>query len=76
MQAQILNLLRSLQRELSVSYLFITHNIGVVSYLSDRVAVMHEGQIVESGSVDQVLGDPQMPYTKTLLSAVPKLKQF
>ncbi len=75
-QAQILNLLRSLQRELSVSYLFITHNIGVVSYLSDRVAVMHEGQIVESGSVDQVLGNPQMPYTKTLLSAVPKLKQF
>ena len=75
-QAQILNLLRSLQRELSVSYLFITHNIGVVSYLSDRVAVMHEGQIVESGSVDQVLGSPQMPYTKTLLSAVPKLKQF
>ena len=75
-QAQILNLLRSLQRELSVSYLFITHNIGVVSYLSDRVAVMHEGQIVESGSVDQVLGSPQMPYTKTLLSAVPQLKQF
>jgi peptide/nickel transport system ATP-binding protein len=75
-QAQILNLLRSLQRELSVSYLFITHNIGVVSYLSDRVAVMHEGQIVESGSVDQVLGSPRMPYTKTLLSAVPKLKQF
>ena len=75
-QAQILNLLRSLQRELSVSYLFITHNIGVVSYLSDRVAVMHDGQIVESGSVDQVLGSPQMPYTKTLLSAVPQLKQF
>ena len=75
-QAQILNLLRSLQRELSVSYLFITHNIGVVSYLSDRVAVMHEGQIVESGSVDQVLGSPEMPYTKTLLSAVPQLKQF
>ncbi|MEY3664865.1 MAG: Glutathione import ATP-binding protein GsiA [Pseudomonadota bacterium] len=75
-QAQILNLLRSLQRELSVSYLFITHNIGVVSYLGDRVAVMHEGQIVESGSVDQVLGNPQVPYTRTLLSAVPKLKQF
>ncbi len=75
-QAQILNLLRSLQRELSVSYLFITHNLGVVSYLSDRVAVMHDGQIIESGSVDQVLGSPQMPYTKTLLSAVPQLKQF
>jgi peptide/nickel transport system ATP-binding protein len=74
-QAQILNLLRELQDSLGVSYLFVTHNIGVVAYLADRVAVMHSGEIVEMGDASQILNDPQDAYTKTLLSAVPKLNQ-
>lgn len=74
-QAQILNLLRELQDSLGVSYLFVTHNIGVVAYLADKVAVMHAGQIVEMGDASQILNNPQDSYTKTLLSAVPKLNQ-
>jgi peptide/nickel transport system ATP-binding protein len=72
-QAQILNLLRQLQRELGLSYLFITHNIGVVEYIADEVAVMRAGRIEEQGSVDRVLGAPQTAYTRTLLDAVPRL---
>jgi peptide/nickel transport system ATP-binding protein len=74
-QAQILNLLRELQDSLGVSYLFVTHNIGVVAYLADRVAVMHAGEIVEMGDASQILNNPQDAYTKSLLSAVPKLNQ-
>ena len=74
-QAQILNLLRELQYSLGVSYLFVTHNIGVVAYLADKVAVMHAGEIVEMGDASQILNNPQDAYTKTLLSAVPKLNQ-
>ena len=74
-QAQILNLLRELQDSLGVSFLFVTHNIGVVAYLADRVAVMHEGEIVEIGDASQILNNPQAAYTKTLLSAVPQLNQ-
>lgn len=72
-QAQILNLLRELQRERGLSFLFITHNIGVVEYVADEVAVMQAGRIVESGPCDQVLGQPQQAYTRTLLAAVPRL---
>jgi peptide/nickel transport system ATP-binding protein len=72
-QAQILNLLRQLQRELGLSYLFITHNIGVVEYIADEMAVMRAGRIEEQGSVDRVLGAPQTDYTRTLLEAVPRL---
>ncbi|MEO6079069.1 MAG: ABC transporter ATP-binding protein [Steroidobacteraceae bacterium] len=72
-QAQILNLLRDLQRELGISYLFITHNIGVVEYIADEVAVMQKGRIEEAGPAAGVLGDPQSAYTRTLLSAVPKV---
>jgi peptide/nickel transport system ATP-binding protein len=73
-QAQILNLLKDLQRELGVAYLFITHNIGVVEYLADHVAVMQAGRIVEAGASADVLRAPQHPYTQTLLAAVPRLE--
>jgi peptide/nickel transport system ATP-binding protein len=72
-QAQILNLLRQLQRELGVSYLFITHNIGVVEYIADHVAVMQRGRIEESGPAAEVLARPQSAYTRTLLAAVPRI---
>ena len=72
-QAQILNLLRELQRELGVSYLFITHNIAVVEYIADRVAVMREGRIVEQGDCADVLMRPTEDYTRALLAAVPRM---
>ncbi len=70
-QAQILNLLKKLQAELGVAYLFITHNFGVVEYLAHDVAVMYLGRIVEQGRAEEVLGEPRHPYTQALLSAVP-----
>lgn len=73
-QAQILNLLRDIQHEFGLSYLFITHNIGVVDYLAHRVAVMYLGRIVEQGSREQVLNSPKHPYTQALLAAVPDLQ--
>ena len=72
-QAQILNLLRDLQRDLGVSYLFITHNIGVVEYIADRIVVMKAGRVEEQGSCAQVLGQPTRDYTRQLLAAVPRL---
>jgi len=72
-QAQILNLLLELQQQLGVSYLFITHNIGVVEYIADEVAVMRAGRIVEQGDCDAVLSHPRHEYTRTLLAAVPRL---
>ena len=73
-QAQILNLLRDLQRELGLSYLFITHNIGVVETIADRVAVMRAGRIEEQGDCAEVLARPMRDYTRTLLAAVPRLQ--
>jgi len=70
-QAQILNLLKKLQAELGVAYLFITHNFAVVEYLAHDVAVMYLGRIVEQGRAEEVLRSPQHPYTQALLSAVP-----
>lgn len=72
-QAQILNLLKQLQQELGVAYLFITHNFGVVEYLAHDIAVMRNGLLVESGSAEKVLHHPQHEYTRTLLKAVPRL---
>jgi peptide/nickel transport system ATP-binding protein len=70
-QAQILNLLKDLQRRRGVAYLFITHNIGVIEFLADEVAVMYLGRVVERGTVGEVLGNPRHPYTQALLSSVP-----
>jgi len=70
-QAQIVNLLDDLQDELGLTYLFVAHDIGVVRHISDRIAVMHDGKIVEQGSADQVCERPSDAYTKKLLAAVP-----
>jgi oligopeptide transport system ATP-binding protein len=70
-QAQIINLLDDLQDELGLTYLFVAHDIGVVRHISDRIAVMNNGKIVEEGSADQVCERPVDPYTKKLLAAVP-----
>lgn len=72
-QAQILNLLKDLQQQLGLSYLFITHNISVVSYIADEVAVMYNGKIVEYGNTEDVIIQPKHDYTKKLMSAVPEL---
>lgn len=72
-QAQILNLLKSLQQELGLSYLFITHNLAVVEYIAHEVCVMYLGRIVERGLVEEVMRNPQHPYTRALLSAVPRI---
>jgi len=72
-QAQILNLLKSLQQELGLSYLFITHNLGVVEYLAHEVCVMYLGRIVEQGTTSEVMRSPKHPYTQALLSAVPRI---
>ncbi|HYG96471.1 MAG TPA: ATP-binding cassette domain-containing protein [Solirubrobacterales bacterium] len=70
-QAQIVNLLDDLQDEFGLAYLFVAHDIGIVRHISDRIAVMHDGKIVEQGSADEVCERPQDEYTKKLLGAVP-----
>lgn len=72
-QAQMLNLLQGLQKEFGLTYLFITHDLGVVRYIADRVAVMYLGQIVEEGTADQIFESPRHPYTRILLSSVPSV---
>ncbi len=72
-QAQILNLLKELQSELDLGYLFITHNLAVVEFLAHEVCVMYLGRIVERGTNEEVLKNPAHPYTKALLSAVPRM---
>ncbi|GAB3295176.1 ABC transporter ATP-binding protein [Epidermidibacterium keratini] len=72
-QAQVLNLLRRLQKELGLTYLFIAHDLNVVRYISDRVCVMYLGKFVETGSSDELMGDPQHPYTQALVGAIATL---
>jgi len=73
-QAQVLNLMKDLQREMGLTYLFISHNLQVVHHIADRVGVMYLGRVVEIGHKRQVFGDPQHPYTRMLLDAIPDLK--
>ena len=72
-QAQVLNLIKQLQRDSGVSMLFISHDLGVVRHISDRVAVMYQGQIVETGDKQQIFEDPQHDYTRKLLSSIPRI---
>jgi len=74
-QMQILHLIKDLQKKMDMGVLFITHDFGVVTEIADRVAVMQEGRIVEIGTLQQVLNDPQHDYTKRLIAAVPKLRE-
>ena len=74
-QAQILNLLKSLQVDFNLTYLFITHNLSVVEYFADEVAVMYLGKIVERGTTEEIFDSPKHPYTRALLSAVPKMDE-
>ncbi|WP_073281062.1 ABC transporter ATP-binding protein [Hymenobacter psychrotolerans] len=71
-QAQVLNLLNDLKREFGITYLFITHDLSVARFMSDRILVMRQGQIVESGPAAEVYANPQHEYTRTLLAAIPK----
>lgn len=71
-QAQVLNLLQDLQDEFGMSYIFISHDLSVVKYMSDQVMVMHQGSVVELADSDELYRNPQHPYTKTLLSAIPR----
>ena len=70
-QAQVINLLKDLQEKFSLAYLFISHNLGVVEYIADRIAVMYRGNLVELGTTAQIMKNPQHVYTKRLLSSMP-----
>ena len=72
-QAQVLNILMDLREKLHLTYLFISHNLAVVRYISDRTAVMQKGKIVEMGPSDEILCHPKDPYTRELIAAVPMI---
>jgi peptide/nickel transport system ATP-binding protein len=72
-QAQVLNLLKSLQSEFNLTYIFISHDLGVVKFMSDRIMVMHQGSIVELGAADTIYWQPQQAYTRQLIDAIPRI---
>jgi peptide/nickel transport system ATP-binding protein len=71
-QAQVLNLLKELQQDFNLTYLFISHDLGVVKFMSDRIMVMNQGKIEEIGSAENIYRHPQRDYTKQLIMAIPK----
>jgi peptide/nickel transport system ATP-binding protein len=73
-QAQVLNLLQDLQDEFGMSYIFISHDLAVVKYMADQVMVMRQGQVVEMADADTLYRDPQHPYTRSLLAAIPAIR--
>lgn len=73
-QAQVLNLLKDLQADFGLTYIFISHDLGVVKFVSDRIMVMHRGQIVETGAADSIYTNPQQDYTRCLINAIPKIQ--
>lgn len=73
-QAQIINLLKDLKKKFNLTFLFISHDLSVIKYLSDRIAVMYLGEIVELGTTEEIFSNPKHPYTKALLSSVPKFE--
>jgi len=75
-QAQVLNLLEDLQKELGLSYLFISHDLSVIEHICDRVLVLNKGVVVETGTARQLFEDPQHPYTKALFSAIPVVRPW
>jgi peptide/nickel transport system ATP-binding protein/oligopeptide transport system ATP-binding protein len=74
-QAQILELLEQLQQDFGMAVLMITHDLGIIAEVADRVAVMYAGKIVETGGVEEIFTDPRHPYTRGLLASVPKLNE-
>ncbi len=72
-QAQIINLLKQLKEDFNLTFLFISHDLSVIKYLSDRIAIMYLGEVVEIGRTEEIFKDPKHPYTKALLSSVPEL---
>lgn len=73
-QATVLDLLDRIQRETGTSYLFISHDLSVIEHMSDTVAVMHQGKIIEQGDTASIFASPQQEYTRMLLSAMPRLR--
>jgi len=73
-QAQVLNLFKELQAKRKLTYLFITHNLGVVRYMADKVAIMYLGKIIENGSTNEIFQNPKHPYTKSLLESIPDIE--
>ena len=70
-QAQVVNLMKKIQKETGISYLFIAHDLSMVKYISDKIGVLHLGHLVETGTTDEIFNNPIHPYTKSLLSAIP-----
>ena len=74
--AQILNLLKELQRKLSLTYLFISHDLSIVGYFCERIMVMYKGKIIETAPAEELYRNPSHPYTKTLLSSIPRIERI